>query len=84
MLQHQNKQIACSVVRADIHGFIERRELDICVRRYMIPYIDIGMAVHYVGEEPRLCGRVILSMSSGLAHNRDEVGKPDKPAKPIL
>lgn len=49
-----------------VDGFAERRELEICARRFLIPYIDIGMDVHRVdGEPPRIGGQVILSMPGG-------------------
>ncbi len=37
-----------------------------CCRRYLIPYIDIGMDLHQVGDEPPgMGGQVILSMPGG-------------------
>jgi hypothetical protein len=53
----------CDIVFGCVDSFAERRELEVVCRRYLIPYIDIGMDVHQVeGEPPRLAGQVILSM----------------------
>ena len=53
----------CDIVFGCIDGFAERRELEICCRRYLVPLIDIGMDVHIAGDEPpRMGGQVILSM----------------------
>lgn len=56
----------CDVIFGCVDGFTERRELEACARRYLIPLIDIGMDVHCVGDEPpRMGGQVILSMPGG-------------------
>jgi hypothetical protein len=56
----------CDIVFGCVDSFAERRELEVACRRYLIPYIDIGMDVHQVGEEaPRMAGQVILSMPEG-------------------
>jgi hypothetical protein len=53
----------CDIVFGCLDTFAERRELEIACRRYLIPYIDIGMDVHMVGDAPpRMAGQVILSM----------------------
>ena len=53
----------CDIVFGCVDGFVERRELEIACRRYLVPLIDIGMDVHIVGDEPpRMGGQVILSM----------------------
>lgn len=39
-----------------------RRELETAARRYLTPYIDIGMDVHAEGDQYRITGQVILSM----------------------
>lgn len=49
-----------------VDSFSQRRELEIGCRRYLVPYIDIGMDVHQVSSEaPRMAGQVILSMPGG-------------------
>ena len=56
----------CDLIFGCVDGFSQRRELEACARRYLIPLIDIGMDVHSVGgEPPRMGGQVILSMPSG-------------------
>jgi hypothetical protein len=53
----------CDIVFGCTDGFNERRELEAFTRRHLIPYIDIGLDVHQVGDEPpRMAGQVILSM----------------------
>jgi hypothetical protein len=53
----------CDVIFGCVDGLAERRELEACARRYLIPYIDIGIDVHQVGtESPVMAGQVILSM----------------------
>ena len=56
----------CNIVFGCVDKYSERRELEICTRRYLIPYIDIGMDVFCVGNDsPRMAGQVILSMPPG-------------------
>jgi hypothetical protein len=56
----------CDLIFGCLDGFAERRELETCARRYLIPLIDIGMDVNLVGgEPPRMAGQVILSMPGG-------------------
>jgi len=54
---------ACDIIVGCVDSFAERRELEITARRYLIPYIDIGMTVKHVAPEPpRMSGQVFLSM----------------------
>jgi len=56
----------CDLVFGAVDTFAGRRELEVGCRRHLIPYIDIGMDVHQVGDEPpRMAGQVILSMPGG-------------------
>jgi len=56
----------CDMIFGSVDGFAQRRELEACARRYLIPLIDIGMDVHSIGDEPpRMGGQVILSMPGG-------------------
>lgn len=50
-----------------VDGFAERRDLEASARRYLIPYIDIGMDVFpsVAGQPPRMVGQVILSLPGG-------------------
>ena len=51
------------IVIGSIDGFGERRDLEATCRRFLIPYIDIGMDLHSIpGEAPAMAGQVILSM----------------------
>ncbi|HEY3412810.1 MAG TPA: ThiF family adenylyltransferase [Armatimonadota bacterium] len=53
----------CDIVFGCVDGFRGRDELERSCRRYMIPYVDIGMDVHQAdGEAPRMGGQVILSL----------------------
>ena len=50
------------VIVGAVDGFTERDELERFARRYLIPYIDVGMDVHDVGDKGFLVsGQVILS-----------------------
>ncbi len=54
---------SCDIVFGSVDGFAERRELEACCRRFLIPLIDIGMDVHPIeGQPPAMTGQVILSM----------------------
>ena len=56
----------CDLIFGCVDGFSERRELESCARRHLVPLIDIGMDVHIVGDEPpRMGGQVILSIAGG-------------------
>jgi molybdopterin-synthase adenylyltransferase len=53
----------CDLVFGSVDGLQERRELEACTRRFLIPYIDIGLDVTSIGDEPPiLAGQVVLSM----------------------
>ncbi len=57
----------CDIVFGCVDGFAERRDLEVCTRRYLIPYIDIGIDVNHIEPEPPvLGGQVILSMPGEL------------------
>lgn len=56
----------CDIVIGCVDSFAARRELEVACRRYLIPYIDIGMDVIQVDcEPPRMAGQVTLSMPGG-------------------
>ncbi|MHB8562408.1 MAG: HesA/MoeB/ThiF family protein [Acidiferrobacteraceae bacterium] len=50
------------VIFGSVDDYATRRDLEIVARRYLIPYIDIGMDVHSDSEHFRIEGQVILSM----------------------
>lgn len=61
--EHPEPLRDCDLIFGCVDGLAERRELEACARRYLIPYIDIGVDVHQVGAEPpQMAGQVILSM----------------------
>lgn len=54
---------SCDVVFGAVDTFLNRRDIELECRRYLIPYIDIGMDVRTVDPDPpRLFGQIILSM----------------------
>lgn len=54
----------CDIVIGCVDSFRGRRDIESECRRYLIPYIDIGMDVHHKHkqEPPSLGGQIILSM----------------------
>lgn len=53
----------CDIVVGCVDSYAERNQLEAQCRRYLIPYIDIGMDVHEVDEgKHSMSGQVILSM----------------------
>ena len=58
---------ACDIIFGCVDSYAERRDIEIATRRYLIPYVDIGLDVHQTGDEPpRMAGQVILSMPGEL------------------
>ena len=61
--KHPEPLRGCDLIFGCVDGLSERRELEACARRYLIPYIDIGLDVYQIGAEPpQMAGQVILSM----------------------
>jgi hypothetical protein len=62
--QEQPEMIrGCDVVIGCVDSFSERRELEAIARRYLVPYVDIGMDVHVSTDEPpRIGGQVFASI----------------------
>lgn len=53
----------CDVIFGCVDGLAERQQLEASARRYLIPYIDIGLDVHRGDASvPIMAGQVILSM----------------------
>lgn len=52
----------CDVIFGCVDSFAERRQLEEAARRYMIPYVDIGMDVVKTGSHFAIVGQVALSM----------------------
>jgi hypothetical protein len=58
---------ACDILLGCVDSYAERRDIEIAARRYLIPYLDIGLDVNKNGDEPpRMAGQVILSMPGEL------------------
>lgn len=55
-----------TVIFGCVDSFQARHEIEIYARRYLIPYIDIGMDVHQRGDEFDIGGQVVLSMPGSL------------------
>lgn len=54
------------VIFGCVDSFSERQQIESAARRYLIPYLDIGMDVHPLGSEFAISGQVILSMPGEL------------------
>lgn len=55
----------CDIVIGCVDSFTARDELEKFCRRFLIPYIDIGMDVHQVSNGYGISGQVALSMPGG-------------------
>jgi molybdopterin-synthase adenylyltransferase len=56
----------CDLVFGCVDSFAERRELEAGCRRFLIPYIDVGMDLHQADDEPPVMGgQVFLSLPGG-------------------
>lgn len=61
--KHSTQLRQCDLVFGCVDGFDQRRQLEVFLRRYLIPLIDIGMDVHQPeGRAPAISGQVMLSM----------------------
>lgn len=53
----------CDIVFGCVDGYQEKHELEVSMRRYLVPYIDIGLTVIHKKPRPALMsGHVFLSM----------------------
>jgi molybdopterin-synthase adenylyltransferase len=52
----------CDVIIGCVDSLLQRRDLEAAARRFLIPYIDIGMDVHDMQERFMISGQVVLSM----------------------
>lgn len=52
----------CDIVVGCVDSYLERNQLEAQCRRYLIPYIDIGMDIHELEGKLSMSGQVILSM----------------------
>lgn len=58
---------ACDVIVGGVDSLVAKAELEAFSRRFMIPYIDMGMDVHRLGDSDRylVAGQVVLSSPGG-------------------
>lgn len=56
---------SCHVIFGCVDSLAEREQLETAARRYLTPYIDIGMDVHQMNGEFFIGGQVALSMPEG-------------------
>jgi hypothetical protein len=52
----------CDIVVGCVDTYAERQQLEAECRRYLMPYIDIGMDINSNKGEPYMSGQIILSM----------------------
>jgi molybdopterin/thiamine biosynthesis adenylyltransferase len=52
----------CDVIFGCVDSLLQRRDLESAARRFLIPYIDIGMDVNKVQKHFVISGQVVLSM----------------------
>ena len=56
---------SCDVIFGCVDSIGERAQLETAARRYLVPYIDIGMDVHQIKEGFFIGGQVALSLPGG-------------------
>ncbi len=56
---------SCDVIFGCVDSIGAREQLETAARRFLTPYVDIGMDVHRVNEEFSIGGQVALSMPEG-------------------
>lgn len=54
------------VIFGCVDSFSDRQQIETAARRYLIPYIDIGMDVHDLGGQFAISGQAVLSMPGEL------------------
>lgn len=56
----------CDVVVGCVDGYRTRGELEAVCRRFLVPYVDVGMDVHERGARYSIAGQVIASLPGSL------------------
>ncbi len=56
----------CDVIFGCVDAFAERNQLEVTARRYLVPYVDIGMDVYRIGKRFTVAGQVALSFPGEL------------------
>jgi hypothetical protein len=64
--EHHALLRGCDIVFGCLDSYRSRYELEIAARRYLLPYLDIGMDVHEADAGFYVSGQVILSMPGHL------------------
>lgn len=64
--EHHRALRDCDLIFGCLDRYRDRSELETLARRYHIPYVDIGMDVHAIGDVYVVAGQVILSMPGSL------------------
>lgn len=64
--EHHALLRGCDIVSGCLDSYRDRYELEVVARRYLVPYLDIGMDVHEAGDGFCVSGQVILSMPGDL------------------
>lgn len=67
----------CDVIFGCLDRFAARDELERITRRYLIPYIDIGMDVHDDGDHFSITGQVALSIPGETCLHCMNILRPD-------
>lgn len=58
---------SCDIIVGCVDSLADRRELEVAARRFLIPYVDIGLGVVATPpDRPRMAGQVVLSMPGAL------------------
>ncbi len=68
---------ASDIIFGCVDSFAARDELERFARRFLIPYIDIGMDVHEAPDGSHITGQVALSMPDGPCLHCMNVLRPD-------
>lgn len=63
--EHADVLRHCAVVVGCVDSFAERDQLERAARRYLTPYVDIGMDVHDLGAGYAIAGQVAVSLPEG-------------------
>lgn len=56
----------CDIIFGCVDSYQARRDLEIFCRRFLIPYIDIGMDVHQMEHGYSISGQVIMSLPGSI------------------
>jgi hypothetical protein len=64
--EHHALLRGCDIIFGCLDSYRNRYELEVAARRYLLPYLDIGMDVHEVDDGIYVSGQVILSLPGHL------------------